>query len=52
MPAEPEPGLAYRQEYYKGEAEDKASVVSVNEQAEVPAGPLHGRADDPRREPA
>ena len=38
MPAEPEPGLSYRQEYYKGEAEDKARVMSVSEQAEVPAG--------------
>jgi hypothetical protein len=38
LPAGPEPGLAYRQEYYKGEAEDKGEIVSVNEQAEVPAG--------------
>ena len=29
-------GLSYRQEYYKGEAEDKASIVSLNERAEVP----------------
>lgn len=38
MPAKPRPGLSYRQEYLKGEAEDKARVVSVNERAEVPAG--------------
>ena len=38
MPARPRPGLRYRQEYYKGEAEDKAKVVSVREQAEVPSG--------------
>jgi hypothetical protein len=38
MPANPEPGLSYRQEYYAGEAEDKGSIVSVDEQAEVPAG--------------
>ena len=38
MPAKPKAGLAYRQEYYKGEAEDKAEIVSVDEQAEVPAG--------------
>ena len=38
MPADPRPGLSYRQEYYKGEAEDRASIVSVDEQAEVPAG--------------
>jgi len=38
MPADPKPGLAYRQEYYKGEAEDRASIVGIDEQAEVPAG--------------
>ncbi len=40
MPADPRPGLAYRQEYYKGEAEDRARVLSVDDQAEVPGGPL------------
>ena len=38
IPADPQPGLAYRQEYYAGEAEDKAKVLSVDEQAEVPFG--------------
>lgn len=38
MPAEPEPGMAYRQEYYKGEAEDQGAIVSLDQQAEVPAG--------------
>ena len=38
MPARPRPGLAYRQEHYPGHAEDRASIVSVREQAEVPAG--------------
>jgi hypothetical protein len=39
MPADPKPGLSYRQEYYEGEAEDKAAVVTVGEeQVEVPAG--------------
>lgn len=38
VPAEPRAGLAYRQEYYAGEAEDRAEVLSVDEQAEVPAG--------------
>ena len=38
MPARPAPGLAYRQEHYRGEAEDQASIVSLHEQAEVPAG--------------
>ena len=38
MPADPVPGLSYRQEYYKGEAEDLGSIVAVDEQAEVAAG--------------
>ena len=38
MPARPRPGLAYRQEHYPGHAEDRASIVSVREQAGVPAG--------------
>jgi hypothetical protein len=39
MPANPVPGLAYRQEYYAGIAEDKAAVITVGqEQVEVPFG--------------
>jgi hypothetical protein len=38
MPADPQPGMAYRQEYYADEAEDEGEVVSTGEQAEVPAG--------------
>ena len=38
MPAEPRPGLRYRQEYYKGHAEDRAAIVSLGEQAQVPFG--------------
>jgi hypothetical protein len=38
LPANPQPGLAYRQEYYAGEAEDRGEVLGVDEQAEVPAG--------------
>ena len=38
MPADPQPGLEYREEYYPGEAEDAANVLSLDEQAEVPAG--------------
>lgn len=39
MPADPKPGLAYRQEYYAGEAEDKGAVVTVGEErVEVPYG--------------
>lgn len=39
LPANPEPGMSYRQEYYKGEAEDKGAVVTVGEeQVQVPFG--------------
>ena len=38
MPAQPEPGMSYRQEYYEGEAEDRGAIVSLEQQAEVPAG--------------
>ena len=39
MPANPKPGLSYRQEYLEGEAEDKGAVVTVGEeQVEVPYG--------------
>lgn len=38
MPADPTPGMTYRQEYYRGEAEDKGEVVNVDEQAEIPYG--------------
>ncbi len=40
--ADPKPGLAYRQEYYKGEAEDNGEVLSVDELAEVPFGSFDG----------
>ena len=38
FPADPKPGMTYRQEYYAGEAEDNGEIVSLDEQAEVPAG--------------
>jgi hypothetical protein len=38
FPADPKPGLTYRQEYYANQAEDNGEIVSVDEQAEVPAG--------------
>jgi hypothetical protein len=38
MPAHPRVGRQYRQEYYAGHAEDKARVLSLDDQAEVPAG--------------
>lgn len=39
LPANPEPGLSYRQEYDKGNAEDKGAIVTVGqERVEVPFG--------------
>ena len=38
MPADPVAGLAYTQEHYAGEAEDKGKIVRLGEQRTVPAG--------------
>ena len=38
MPAEPEVGSSYRQEYYKGEAEDNGAVLALDQQADVAQG--------------
>ena len=38
MPAEPAVGQAYRQEFYAGEAEDQAEVLSTSESVTVPLG--------------
>jgi hypothetical protein len=38
VPAAPEVGMTYRQEYYAGEAEDAAAVLSLDEKAQVPYG--------------
>jgi hypothetical protein len=38
MPAQPEVGQTYRQEYYAGQAEDRTAVLSLDEQAEAPFG--------------
>jgi hypothetical protein len=38
MPAQPEEGMTYRQEYYAGEAEDKGEILDLDAQAEVPFG--------------
>ena len=38
LPAEPKVGLTYRQEYYEGEAEDAAEVLSLDERVQVPFG--------------
>ena len=42
MPAQPTTGQAYRQEYYKGHAEDRARVITLDAQVKVP----YGRFDD------
>jgi hypothetical protein len=38
LPAEPAPGMRYRQEYYEGEAEDNGEVLGTAEMADVPFG--------------
>jgi hypothetical protein len=39
VPGDPQAGMQYRQEYYAGEAEDRAGVITVGaEQVEVPFG--------------
>ena len=36
VPAKPRPGLRFRQEYYRGHAEDVGQIFSLREQVEVP----------------
>jgi hypothetical protein len=38
LPARPAPGMAYRQEYYRGKAEDAAKVLRLDQRVEVPYG--------------
>jgi hypothetical protein len=38
MPARPKADMRYREEYYVGHAEDRAQVMSLREQVEVPFG--------------
>jgi hypothetical protein len=38
VPAHPRPGLTYREEYYKGHAEDGAEILSLNAVAKAPYG--------------
>jgi hypothetical protein len=38
IPASPEAGMTFRQEYYAGKAEDNAAILSLDERAEVPFG--------------
>jgi hypothetical protein len=42
MLSRPRPGREYYQEFYAGEAEDKGRVLSLDDQAEVPAGHYTG----------
>ena len=42
MPSDPEVGMAYRQEYYAGEAEDAGEILSLDEDVEVPYGSFEG----------
>jgi hypothetical protein len=40
LPARPEVGMRYRQEYYRGEAEDNGRILAVEHMADVPYGHL------------
>jgi hypothetical protein len=42
LPGEPEVGMTYRQEYYKGEAEDRGEILSLDEKVKVPFGSFDG----------
>ena len=52
MPAHPKVGMRYRQEYYKGHAEDRAKIVSLRERVKVPLRRYRQHADDARDQPA
>jgi hypothetical protein len=38
VPADPQPGMSYRQEHYEGEAEDRGEVLGLDAKAVVPFG--------------
>jgi hypothetical protein len=42
MPAHPYVGLTYREEYYKGQAEDRSKVLAMDQQVQSPAGHFTG----------
>jgi hypothetical protein len=42
VPADPQPGTGYRQEYLADEAEDQGFVLSTDEQVQVPTGTYTG----------
>jgi hypothetical protein len=52
IPANPQPGEAYRQEYYPpGEALDEARVLNLNGSARVPYGSFNGLLVSSERSP-
>jgi hypothetical protein len=42
IPADPVPGMTYRQEFYSGQAEDNGEILASDEMVEVPAGLYDG----------
>jgi hypothetical protein len=42
MPAHPAVGMTYREEYYAGQAEDRAKVLALDQQVQAPAGHFTG----------
>ncbi|MFH8249599.1 hypothetical protein ACH3VR_04435 [Microbacterium sp. B2969] len=42
LPADPKPGMRYRQEYYAGQAEDEGAVLGIDELVQVPYGAYTG----------
>ncbi len=41
LPADPVVGMRYRQEYYRGQAEDNGEVLSIGEQVDIAFGSFH-----------
>ncbi len=41
MPADPQVGDAYRQEYYEGEAEDMGEIIALNQTVRLPDGTVY-----------
>jgi hypothetical protein len=42
LPADPQVGMAYRQEYYAGQAEDGAEILALDKHVDVPFGSFDG----------
>jgi hypothetical protein len=42
IPADPQPGMEYRQEYYASEAEDNGAILALDEMVDVEAGHYDG----------